>query len=41
MRTLRQWIERDAPNAILLHAGDFLSLKADDETIAEGTTENA
>lgn len=25
VRTLRQWIERDAPNAILLHAGDFLS----------------
>ena len=25
VRTLRKWIERDAPNAILLHAGDFLS----------------
>src|SRR3990172_6959569 len=25
LRTLRKWIERDAPNAILLHAGDFLS----------------
>jgi 2',3'-cyclic-nucleotide 2'-phosphodiesterase (5'-nucleotidase family) len=25
VRTLRRWIERDAPNAILLHAGDFLS----------------
>lgn len=25
VRTLRAWIERDAPNAILLHAGDFLS----------------
>ena len=25
LRTLRRWIERDAPNAILLHAGDFLS----------------
>ena len=25
VRTLRTWIERDAPNAILLHAGDFLS----------------
>lgn len=25
VRTLRKWIEREAPNAILLHAGDFLS----------------
>lgn len=25
LRTLRTWIERDAPDAILLHAGDFLS----------------
>lgn len=25
VRTLRKWIERSAPNAILLHAGDFLS----------------
>ena len=25
LRTLRSWIERDAPNALLLHAGDFLS----------------
>lgn len=25
VRTLRKWIERDAPSAILLHAGDFLS----------------
>ena len=25
VRTLRKAIERDAPNAILLHAGDFLS----------------
>jgi 5'-nucleotidase len=25
LRTLRTWIERDAPNAILLHAGDFLA----------------
>lgn len=25
LRTLRKWIERDAPNALLLHAGDFLS----------------
>ncbi|MCK9907832.1 bifunctional metallophosphatase/5'-nucleotidase [Microbacteriaceae bacterium K1510] len=25
LRTLRSWIERDAPDAILLHAGDFLS----------------
>jgi 2',3'-cyclic-nucleotide 2'-phosphodiesterase (5'-nucleotidase family) len=25
VRTLRRWIERDAPHAILLHAGDFLS----------------
>lgn len=25
VRTLRSWIERDAPDAILLHAGDFLS----------------
>jgi 5'-nucleotidase len=25
VRTLRRWIERDAPNAILLHAGDFLA----------------
>lgn len=25
LRTLRTWIERDAPGAILLHAGDFLS----------------
>jgi len=25
VRTLRTWIERDAPNAILLHAGDLLS----------------
>jgi 2',3'-cyclic-nucleotide 2'-phosphodiesterase (5'-nucleotidase family) len=25
VRTLRRWIEREAPNALLLHAGDFLS----------------
>ena len=25
LRTLRTWIERNAPNALLLHAGDFLS----------------
>lgn len=25
VRTLRTWIERDAPEALLLHAGDFLS----------------
>jgi len=25
VRTLRTWIERDAPDALLLHAGDFLS----------------
>src|SRR5206468_1133839 len=25
LRTLRKWIERDAPNLILLHAGDFLA----------------
>jgi 2',3'-cyclic-nucleotide 2'-phosphodiesterase (5'-nucleotidase family) len=25
LRTLRKWIEQDAPNAVLLHAGDFLS----------------
>jgi 2',3'-cyclic-nucleotide 2'-phosphodiesterase (5'-nucleotidase family) len=25
LRTLRKWIERDEPNAILLHAGDFLA----------------
>jgi 5'-nucleotidase len=25
LRTLRKWIERDAPNAILIHAGDFLA----------------
>ena len=25
LRTLRKWIERDSPNTILLHAGDFLA----------------
>jgi 2',3'-cyclic-nucleotide 2'-phosphodiesterase (5'-nucleotidase family) len=25
LRTLRSWVERDAPDAILLHAGDFLA----------------
>jgi 2',3'-cyclic-nucleotide 2'-phosphodiesterase (5'-nucleotidase family) len=25
LRTLRKWIEKDVPNVILLHAGDFLS----------------